>query len=87
MPLRVVHGLCAAIAIVGVFYTGSLAITSGTGDGPEILTSAAVTLVCAHVALFLSRRVYTPTQNSGRFLTFFALVGGYLCAARGLFIL
>ena len=87
MRLRIVQGLCAAIAVASVFYTGLRAIKSGTGDGPEILAPAAFTLAFAHSALFLSRRVYAPTENSGRSLTFFALVVGYLSVARGLYLL
>ena len=81
------HGACAVGAFASVFFTALRALKSGTGDGPEILPLAAFTLACAHTALVLSRRVYSPSENSGRFLTFFALIVGYLAAARGLSLL
>lgn len=85
--LRIVHDICAIAAFANVFSTALHGLKSGRGDGPEVLAYAVITLVTAHAALFLNRRVYSPTENSGRFLLFFALIVGYLAAASGLRLL
>ena len=87
MRLRIVHGLCATIAVLSILFTGLRALKSSEGDGLDILAYAGVTMAFAHAALFLDRRAYAPTERSSRSLVFFALVVGYVCAFRGLFLL
>lgn len=82
--LRALHSLCAVSAFGSVILTALRALKSGPGEGLGIIAYAAFTLAFAHAALFLSRRVYSPTENSGRFLNFFALVIGYLAVASGI---
>jgi len=85
--LRVTHALCVAVAVISVLPTLATAIKSAPYDGIEITAFGVFTLIFAHIALFLGRRVYSRTENSGRFLTFFALITGYLCAGHGLYLL
>jgi hypothetical protein len=85
--LRVIHLFCVAIAVLSTFFTAIASITYTPYDGLEITAHAAFTLAFAHAALFLARRAYAPTENRRRFLVFYSLGVGYLCAIHGLYLL
>ena len=87
LRLRIVHLFCVVLAVLSTFFTAIAAIKSTPYDGIEITAHAAFTLAFSHAALFLSRRAYAATENSRRFLIFYALVVGYLSGALGIYLL
>lgn len=86
LMLRVLHIACATVAFVSVLPTWISMIYVFEYGGIAVLRYAGITILCAHIALFLRTRIYPKTENSGQFMTRFALIVGYVCALRGLYL-
>ena len=84
--LKLTHALCTTIALVSAFHTLEVTIYEES-SAFEANALAALTLTFGHASLFLSHRVYLANESSCRYITFFAIVCGYLGLTYGLYLL
>jgi pimeloyl-ACP methyl ester carboxylesterase len=83
LPWRILHACCSTAAVMSVFFTGFRTLKSSGDEAWDILGWSAGTLVCAHLAWWLGDKAIADPRQRNRALVVFAMVAGYICAARG----